>query len=1275
MKKFKWSILLFIILALVLSTGVSYLALNQNVKKANENTTQKMTVALVNEDQGTVFEGNKIAFGDQFVKNVNKNTKQEWYVVSRGVAESGLKNNNYNMMIVIPNDFSRKAVAIDSELPEKLTLNYKVNATGNKDLKAEAENTASAILEDFNKQIIDVYFASVIGKLQGAQDNIGKIIEKGTNQTTMYKKDVHSPLANYTNQFKTVQDYTGISVNSFKGFQDVLKGFGQALDEGNKSNNTYLEGFNNFQKIQTDNNLLANNFTNQFNQYMSDMNSGDVLKQLSALESANKIIANQFTLSEKDPNILADASTIQKYLTDVKKQVSEYDTELAGKLESDIQETVIKKLKQSMSNDGKQEIFINTLMKQPDVRIKKQIENLIAKLPSLNMEEIGQSDLPDTTKLQLQNVIQFTKKYNKENNFYYDPVNKISLGSAIKEVKDKLYTEGITFSDTAKVIKMESSQTLKINIPEEFKLDGSTEALHIDGVDRTSDFLQSEAGEITIAPRNEGDIKISLHVKLKDPNINIDVFSPVTWQWELSGTHKKETSSEKEEPNKEDKGTQTENSKVENVVHKSQYGIMPLVHSAKNPIIKKMENTTGKDNGTGGSPGGGTGTDNGTGGNPGGGTGTDNGTGGNPGGGTGTDNGTGGNPGGGTGTDNGTGGNPGGGTGTDNGTGGNPGGGTGTDNGTGGNPGGGTGTDNGTGGNPGGGTGTDNGTGGNPGGGTGTDNGTGGNPGGGTGTDNGTGGNPGGGTGTDNGTGGNPGGGTGTDNGTGGNPGGETGTDNGKVIESTTNQVVHQKTEVLTKNISNVLIKEAVDTVESYQGLMSLYEMYYGIDLRTKDVGPKLEEGSLDAIATEQSLYYVLNKQSLIDLISNLVSASITSEVKQDMTGLKQKIDSYQQLITSADQNSMLLAEKLNETMQQATSMNQNLGEYVKGLAKWRESSLKLAEEQQVLTTNNAGEQTAVLSLDSGIKSLTMQTQSLVESSKHSLATSDDVYKTFDQINGQAKEIQDSGTTIVSKADSLLNDFTKKMEDDKAFSKNFTKILANSRIGDRQNEMLYEFLSSPVQKQNDGVIVAGNAFTPYLIVLTCFIVALFTAYAIANQEKKRTQSDHFEERFSLIDMNVPTTVVAFGISIVEGISIGVISGRLLKFGQDQSLLWIAFITIIMMAFVLVSTYLLRQIKMVGMFILLVFLSMYLFLTEAVGSKVDQMSSVGKLRQFSPLQYIEGFLNDFISGKDTGKVIFIVLFVIAIIGLVSNLFVWHKKWEEKEVNDQTMEHSG
>ena len=205
-------------------------------------------------------------------------------------------------------------------------------------------------------------------------------------------------------------------------------------------------------------------------------------------------------------------------------------------------------------------------MKQPDLRIKQQIENLIAKLPSLNMEEIVQSDLPDVTKLQLKNVIQFTNKYNKENNFYYDPVNKISLGNSIKEIKESLSKDGIIFNDTAKVIGMDSSQTMNISIPSGFELYGSTDSLLIDGVDRTSEFQQN--GSITISARNEGDLKISLHVKLIDPNINIDVFSPITWEWKLNGNYEKETSTGKEEPNKEEPNKEEPNKENEGTKQK-----------------------------------------------------------------------------------------------------------------------------------------------------------------------------------------------------------------------------------------------------------------------------------------------------------------------------------------------------------------------------------------------------------------------------------------------------------------------------------------------------------------------------------------------------------------------------------------------------------------------------------------------------------------------------------------------------------------------------------
>ncbi|WP_176545484.1 type VII secretion protein EsaA [Bacillus pseudomycoides] len=1175
MKKIKWSILLFIILALVFATGTSYLALNKKLKKEDEKSTPKMTVALVNEDQGTDFEGNKIAFGDQFIKNINKDNNQQWYVVSRGVAENGLKNNNYNMMIVIPNDFSRKAVSIHAEAPEKLTLSYKVNATGNKELKTEAEKTAASILEDFNRRIIDVYFASIIGKLQAAQDNIGTIVDKEQAHMKVYKTDVHNPLANYTQQFKTVQDYTGVSVNSFKGFEGVLQRFGQTIDEGAKSNATYLGGFDNLQNLQTGNNLLANNFSNQLNQFNSDLSTNDVLKQLSALESANKVIASHFNDSDKQSNALTDSTAIQQYLTDVTNKMKSYDEELADKLKKNIQETINEKLKAKLSGNNTKEIYLNTLMQQPDNQINEQIKSLINKLASMDVEEINRLTLPDETKTQLKNVVQVSKKYGEENSFHYEGSNDIPLENTIKNIKKGLATDGIIFEDKEKVAKMDGEQMFNLQLPEGFELYSSTEALMINGQDYTADYLSN--GSVKLPSREEGELSVGVRVKLSDENAKIDVFTPVTWKWNLTHTHEKTpTETKPVDPPTEGQETTGENNKQSNQVVKLTNRTKTPVHSIKQLTDSKTGSETKEPNKDGNK-------------NPGGGT-------------------T--NPGGGT-TE------PGGGT-TE------PGGGT-TE------PGGGT-TE------PGGGT-----T--NPGGGT-----T--NPGGGT-----T--NPGGGT-----T--NPGGGT-------TNPG--EGNKEVETIERTNDHIVHQKMEVLSPASSEGLIKDAVNTVKNYEELSGLYELYYGLDMKTEDLSGKLEKQALKDLATSKSLYYMLNKQNVLDIITGLVSSEIQAEVTSEMNQVKQKINDLQLLAKNVNQNSDRLAETLKQTSEQANVMNTNLTEYLNGAMKWREGSLKLMEEQRTIVSSREGEQTAILALDTGLKSLVTQSQSLAESSKGTLLASDEVYKTFDQINNQAKEIQDSGVTMVSKADTLLNDLTDKVSDDKSFAKNFSTVLANSRVGERQNEQLYKFLANPVLKQNDGVITAGNAFTPYLIVLVCFIVSLFTSYAIANQERKRHQQDDFEEKSSILDMNLPITAITFGIAIVEGVIIGIIAGKLLEFSGNQRLIWIAFITITMMAFVFVSTYLLRQAKMIGMFILLTSLSLYLFLTEAVGVKVTKTSYLGKLREFSPLQYIEDFLNNFISGKNDGHVTFAVLLVIAIVGFIINLFVWHKRWEEKIDDDETMHTAG
>ncbi|WP_051758906.1 type VII secretion protein EsaA [Bacillus manliponensis] len=1103
----KWSILLFIILALALSAGTSYLALTEKFKREDIQRTSKMAIALVNEDAGALFEGEKISFGDQFVKSVGKDNKHQWNVVSRGVAENGLKNNSYNLMIVIPNDFSSKAVSIHSEYPEKVTLNYKINASGNDDLKLEAEKAAAAIVEDVNSRVIDVYFASIIGQLQTAQNNIGTIIKKEQEHMNAYQKDVHNPLASYTNQFQSVQNYTDGLVNNFGGFQDVLKTFDQTIDGSSQSNASLVDNFGNLQKTKEAGDVVTGGFTNKLNDFTTSMSAEDVLKHLSVLESTNKMIASQFDSTNEQANILSDSLAVQQYLKDVNSKINDYDVELAEKLNSDIQEVLYEKLKKTLSNDNEKEIYVSNFMQQPNNQIKKHIEEAIKKLPSVDLEEMDELEVSAETKVQLKNVIEVTKKYGKENDFDYEKDGDIPIGESVERIKEKLANDGIVFKSAETIQKMNSPQTFQLYLPDYFGLHWSSGSLTINGKDYTTEFLNN--GYVTLPAQEAGKLKVHARVKLLDVKANIDVLAPVTWKWSLTHSDEQVVTS-----------TTSETNQVNEAVQKEQVSTNVEDESSGNVTNeeRKEENAT-----------------------------------------------------------------------------------------------------------------------------------------------------------------------TGADETVQQEAANEKDVEQPKkeqqtvvqtnvekqTIERTNNKIIFEKEERLYSNSS----EEEVSDLQYYQQLLSLYGLYYGFDMQSPNLTSQLEAGTLHDIATTDSLYHMLIKQDVIELLAGVVSSEIHAEVTADTKALKQKVEEYKKLVDEADKNSEHLTQVLNETTAQAKSMNESLSEYLKALATWRESSLDLMKEQQNVVSSRQEEQTAVLQLNSEASSLFTQSQALAQQSERSLSNSESVYDTFDRINNQAKEIESSGVTIVSKADTLLKNLTKKLDDDQKFSKNFTKVLANSRIGDRPNENLYQFLANPIEKQNAGIIVAGDAFTPYLIVLVCFIVALFTAYVIANYDKQRKQTDDFEEELSLIAMNFPITAVAFGISIVEGVIIGLVSAHLLEFGNSQTLIWISFITTVMASFIFIASYLLRQAKMIGMFILLLCFSMYLFLTDAVGNATTKVSSIGKWQQFSPLQYVEEFFNDFMSGKTGDHMIFISILVIAIVGFIANLLVLRKEKKEVELDEQTMEISG
>lgn len=131
-----------------------------------------LNVALVNEDRGADVDGEQVNLGRAYVKQIESDTSAVWRVVSRGVAESGLAQGGYQVLVLIPAEFSEKLLDLEAEDPGPIGITYQVNGSGNAGVEAVADTRAREIVSQLNGQLVDMYVASILGNLRQAQDNV-----------------------------------------------------------------------------------------------------------------------------------------------------------------------------------------------------------------------------------------------------------------------------------------------------------------------------------------------------------------------------------------------------------------------------------------------------------------------------------------------------------------------------------------------------------------------------------------------------------------------------------------------------------------------------------------------------------------------------------------------------------------------------------------------------------------------------------------------------------------------------------------------------------------------------------------------------------------------------------------------------------------------------------------------------------------------------------------------------------------------------------------------
>ncbi|MDQ6423350.1 YhgE/Pip domain-containing protein [Paenibacillus sp. LHD-117] len=138
---------------------------------------EELPVAVVNSDEGTVFEGKTMHIGLDFTEELKDNKKFDWAFVSKDEALQGMKDKTYYMAIEIPADFSERTTTLTSEHPNPAKLVYLRNDSTNF-LAGQIGNSAVETMKSsLNKEVTEAYTRTVFEQLEEAADGIAAASE------------------------------------------------------------------------------------------------------------------------------------------------------------------------------------------------------------------------------------------------------------------------------------------------------------------------------------------------------------------------------------------------------------------------------------------------------------------------------------------------------------------------------------------------------------------------------------------------------------------------------------------------------------------------------------------------------------------------------------------------------------------------------------------------------------------------------------------------------------------------------------------------------------------------------------------------------------------------------------------------------------------------------------------------------------------------------------------------------------------------------------------
>ncbi|MCC9885912.1 type VII secretion protein EsaA, partial [Streptococcus agalactiae] len=222
-------ILWYIIAVALFLVAIAGLNLKLQGDHAKENkTTQsatntKLNIALVNEDQNVSNGKESYNLGASYIKSIERDNSQNWSVVSRGTAQNGLDKGDYQLMVIIPNNFSQKLLDVNKANAEQTTISYKVNAKGNLALEKKATEKEKDIVSELNSHLVNMYMASILSNLYTAQENVQAMVNVQSGNISNYQKNLLDSATNFQNIFPALVNQSSSSITANESLKKSLE--------------------------------------------------------------------------------------------------------------------------------------------------------------------------------------------------------------------------------------------------------------------------------------------------------------------------------------------------------------------------------------------------------------------------------------------------------------------------------------------------------------------------------------------------------------------------------------------------------------------------------------------------------------------------------------------------------------------------------------------------------------------------------------------------------------------------------------------------------------------------------------------------------------------------------------------------------------------------------------------------------------------------------------------------------------------------------------------